>query len=233
MALSPIVNLPVRWQVLAVDVESIVPHRGFAAEAYDVANVNGILMVESPIEQDVTLVVPFPTERASAGVRVVSTDKATQFKKEGRPKEFEQFLKQIGEIPADQEPMLKTLREETRDFRVAEIHVPAGSQVLRFYARQQLRPKSDDARAFEVVFFAPLAGFILSPGGQTNMAVTVAFPPSWAAPGLTAGQPVVTPLPGQPDPTIQSSGTVSAAERQIFGWLWRNDPKVTIPYRYN
>lgn len=232
MALSPIIPLPVRWQVLAVDVESIVPHRGFAADAYDVANVNGILMVENPTEQDVTLVVPFPTEKASAGVRVVSTNQVSDFKRKGRAEEFEDFLKQIGEIPADQEPMLATLREETREFRVAEVHVPAGPQVLRFYARQLLRPKQDNPRAFEVVFFAPLAGFILTPSGQTNMAVTVSFPPPWAAPGLTIGQPVVTPLPGQPEPALQSSVTVSAAERQIIGWLWRNDPKVTVPYQY-
>lgn len=39
-------------------------------------------------------------------------------------------------------------------------------------------------------------------------------------------------LPGQPEPSLVSSGTVTAGERQIYGWLWRNYPKVVIPYRY-
>ncbi len=74
MALSPVINLPVRSQVLGVDVESVAPHRGFAQDAYDVANVNGVLVVENPTEQEVRLVLPFPVEESSAEVRVVSTD---------------------------------------------------------------------------------------------------------------------------------------------------------------
>lgn len=233
MSLSPILNLPVRWQTLAVDIESIVPHRGFAPEAYDVANVNGILLVENPQEQEVRLVAPFPTEKASAGVRVVSTDEAVNFKKSGPSEQFVDLLKKLGEIPADQEPVLKEVRAETKEFLVADVTIPAGLQVIRFYARQILRPLESDPRAFEVVFFAPLASFIVAPGGQVNMSVTVSFPPAWTAPGLTVGQPIISPLPGQPEPSLASSGTVSAAERTIYGWLWRNDPKVTIPYRYS
>ena len=46
----------------------------------------------------------------------------------------------IGEIPADQEPILKEVLEGIREFRVADNFIPAGSQVLRFHARQVLRP---------------------------------------------------------------------------------------------
>jgi hypothetical protein len=231
LALSPILNLPVRWQVLGVDIESIVPHRGFAAEAYDVANVNGIFLVENPVEQEVRLVLPFPTERASAGVRVVSTDKVTSFKKrDGGAGQFVEYLRTIGEIPASEEPILKDVRAAVREFHVADVEIPAGPQVIRFYARQELEPLESDPRAFEVVFFAPLAGLVFA-GGQSMASVSVAFPPAWAAPGLAVGQPTITPLPGQPAPTEQPS-TATVAERPLFGWLWRQDPKVTIPYRY-
>jgi hypothetical protein len=232
VALSPVLNLPVRWQVLAVDVEAIVPHRGFAAEAYDVANVNGILLVENPTEQPVRLVLPFPTERASAGVRVVSTDKVTSFKKyDGRAEQFIDYLRTIGEIPANEEPILQDLRDSVREFLVADVEIPAGQQVLRFYARQRLEPLESDPRAFEVVFFAPLAGLVFA-SGQSTASVTVGFPPAWAAPGMTVGQPTITPLPGAPAPTEQPS-SATLAERPFFGWLWRQDPKVTIPYRYS
>jgi len=233
MALSPIINLPVRWQVLGVDVESLAPLRGFSTDAYDVANVNGVLLVENPSEQDIRLVLPFPVERSSAEVRVVSTDERVQFRKrDGRAEQFVDLLRSVGEIPTDQEPVLKEVREAVRDFYVADVHLPAGSQVLRFHARQLLLPVGGDPRAREVVLFAPLAGFVLAPSGQSQMSVTVAFPPAWAAQGLSVGTPAITPLPGQPAPPEQPSGPVAVAERHVYGWLWRNDPKLTIPYRY-
>ena len=233
MALSPVINLPVRSQVLGVDVESIAPHRGFAQDAYDVANVNAVLVVENPVDQEVRLVLPFPTEESSAEVRVVSTDERTEFRKrDGKASQFEEFLKTIGEIPAEEEPMLRTLVDLIKDYRVAEVEIPAGTQVLRFHARQVLRPVNGDTRSYEVEFFAPLAGFVLAPG-QSPMSVTVTFPPQWAAPGMSIGTPVIMPLPGQDPPPEQPSGPFSVAEKTVYGWLWRNDPKVTIPYRYN
>ena len=233
MALSPIINLPVRSQVLGIDVESIAPVKGFAQESFDVANVNGVLVVENPTEGEVRLVLPFPVEESSAEIRVVSTGERKEFRKrDGRAQQFVEFLRNIGEIPADQEPILKEVLEAIREFRVADIFIPAGSQVLRFHARQVLRPINGDPRSYEVEFFAPLAGFVLAPSGQSQMSVTVAFPPAWAAPGMSIGTPVITPLPGQVAPPEQPSGPTHIAERQIYGWLWRNDPKVTIPYQY-
>jgi hypothetical protein len=234
MALSPVINLPVRSQVLGVDMESIAPHKGFEADAFDVANVNGVLVVENPSDQEVRLVLPFPIEEASGEVRVVSTGERKEFRKrDGRGEQFVELLRNIGEIPADQEPVLKEVIAAIKDFRVADVRIPAGTQVLRFHARQVLRPVGGDLRSFEVEFFAPLAGFVLAASGQSQMSITVAFPPQWAAPGMSIGTPVITPLPGQAAPPEQPSGPTQIAERPVFGWLWRNDPKVTIPYRYN
>jgi hypothetical protein len=233
MALSPIVNLPVRWQVLGVDVESLAPWKGFTDDSFDVASVNGTLMVENPVDQKVDLVLPFPTERSTAEIRVLSTNKREGFvKPDVSARQFVDFLKHIGEISPDQEPMLRELRELTKDFRVAELEIPAGQQILRFHARQILEPDPQDPRAFEVTFFAPLAGFILAPSGQTQMSVTVVFPPPFAAPGMQIEQPQIEPLPGIPDPQLVWSGVSPIASRPVYGWLWRNDPKVTIPYRY-
>ncbi|WP_166178402.1 hypothetical protein [Rubrobacter tropicus] len=165
-------------------------------------------------------------------MRVVSTGERTDFRKrDGKASQCEEFLKTIGEIPVDQEPMLRTLLDLIKYYRVAEVEIPAGTQVLRFHARQILRPVAGDPRSFEVEFFAPLAGFVLAPG-QSPMSVTVTFPPQWEA-GMSIGTPVITPLPGQTAPPEQPSGPFSVAEKTVYGWLWRNDPKVTIPYRYN
>lgn len=234
MALSPVLNLQTRWQVLGVDVESIAPHLGFSADARDYLNVNGVLLVENPNAGKVTLVVPFPIEAGSAEVRVISTGKVFEFKVRhgGKPQDFEELLRSLGEIQADQEPTLEELKKLVAGFGVAEVDIPAGSQVLRFHARQEIAPAADNPKSFQLELFAPLAGFILAPGGQSQVSVTIAFPAPFASPGLQLGTPVITPVPGQPAPETQVQGPTAVAERPIFGALWRNDPKVTIPYTY-
>ena len=84
-------------------------------------------------------------------------------KRDGRAQQFVELLRTIAEIPADQEPILKEVLEAIREFRVADMFIPAGSQVLRFHARQVLRPLGGNPRSYEVEFFAPLAGFVLAP----------------------------------------------------------------------
>src|SRR5215208_945404 len=112
MALSPVINLPVRSQVLGVDVESIAPVKGYPLDAFDVANVNGVLGVENPSDQQVRLVLPFPVEESSAEVWVVSTGERKEFRKrDGRAEQFVALLRSIGEIPTDQDPILKEVLE--------------------------------------------------------------------------------------------------------------------------
>lgn len=233
MALSPVINLPTRWQVLGVDLESIAPHTGFTEDSRDYVNVNGVLLVENPSEDRFRLVVPFPIEAGSAQVRVVSTGKVTEFKvRHGvKPEEFEELLRTLGEIPAGEEPLVKELKDAVKGFGVADVEIPAGPQVLRFHARQELLPVGGDPKSYTLELFAPLAGYVLAPG-LAQVSVTIAFPPPFAAPGLTIGTPSITPVPGQPAPDTQVQGPTLVAERPIFGAFWRNDPKVTIPYSY-
>jgi hypothetical protein len=86
--------------------------------------------------------------------------------------------------------------------------------------------------SFEVVFFAPLAGFILAPDNDAKMSVSVVFPPQWAAKGMNIGEPTITAVPGQPAPETKVEGPTQIGARPIYGALWRRDPKVTIPYSY-
>ncbi len=199
----------------------------------DVANVNGVLLVDNPEEQKVRFVYPFPTEDAHAEVRVVSTDEREPFKKpSGKDTQFVPLLQHLGEIPSGEEPLLEVIKEETKDFLIADVKIPAGQQVIRVHARQQLRPLDEAGRSFEVVFFAPLAGFILAPDNDAKMSVSVAFPPPWAAVGMKIGQPTITAIPGQQAPETTIEGPHEIGERPIYGALWRRDPKVTIPYVY-
>lgn len=125
MALSPVINLPVRSQVLGVDIESVAPPKGFVQDAYDVANVNGVLVVENNTgQEEFRLVLPFPVEESSAEVRVVSTGKRTEFRKrDGKASQFVDILRSIGEIPSDQEPILKEVLAAIKDYRVADVRI--------------------------------------------------------------------------------------------------------------
>jgi hypothetical protein len=233
MALTPILDLPVRQQVLGVDVEALAPVQGFGKDAYDVANVNGVLLVENgPEEREVELVYPFPTEEASAEVRVVKTGTREAFKKPtGKATDFVDYLKAIGEIPPDQEPLLDQIKEEIKDFVVAKVKIPAGQQMIRVHARQVLRPLDEAGKSFAVVFFAPLAGFILAPEGASKMSVAVAFPPPWAA-AMSIGPPAITAIPGQEAPPTAFEEPKEVAQQRLYGAMWEKDPKVTIPYTY-
>lgn len=208
-------------------------HQQFANGTFDIANVNGTLLVENPAAGEVRLVLPFPVEQASAQARVLSTGVVETFRKrDGRGEQFVEFLRTIGEIPADQTPLLKEILPLIKEYYVADIEIPQGSQLLRFHARQKLNPIDGNPRSYQLELFAPLAGFILA-AGQATMSVTVSFPPLFAAPGLTIGTPTITALPGQAAPPEQPSGPFSVAERAVYGWLWRQDPKLTFPYSYS
>jgi hypothetical protein len=237
---NPTVDLPIQYQTLNVDIEPVAQMRQFGADSYDVANWTGVVAVNSPADQEYRLVIPFAIESGTrASVSVVSADNETfdvvaNFKKPSGPaNQFLSYLKKMGLLPdaaTELTPELKTL---VKGFKIATLRVPAGQHVLRIHASQKLLPQSDDKHSYQLVLYAPLCNFVLG-GGQTNLTAIVSFPPDFQAPA-TVEPPVVEPLPGQPTPGDGSTPAtpVQAANQKVFAWHWRNDPKVTIKYRYN
>jgi hypothetical protein len=63
-----------------------------------------------------------PVEESSGEVRVVSTGERKEFRKrDGRAEQFVELLRSMGEIPADQEPILDAVRETIKELRVARL----------------------------------------------------------------------------------------------------------------
>jgi hypothetical protein len=58
-------------------------------------------------------------------MRVVSTGERKEFRKrDGRGEQFVDLLRSMGEIPPDQEPVLKEVIAAIKDFRVADVPSP-------------------------------------------------------------------------------------------------------------
>jgi hypothetical protein len=126
------------------------------------------------------------------------------------------------------------LKNFVKGFKVAKLRIPAGQQILRIHASQKLLPTTADNRSFQLVMYAPLCSFVMA-GGQTNLTAILTLPPDFQVPTLQVTEFKVEPLPGQSMPGEGSPATtpVQASNSKVYAWHFRNDPKITVSYRYN
>lgn len=233
-------DLPIQYQTLNIDIEPVAQMRQFGADAYDVANWVATVAVNSPADQTYKLVIPFAIESGTrATATVVSAtnedfDVTARFKKPaGNINQFVPYLQKMGLLPPEATVMPNELIDFVQGFKVADLRIPVGVQLLRIHASQKLQSTNPDNKSYQLVLYAPLCNFVLG-GGQTNLTALVSFAPDFQAP-VTVEPPIVEPLPGQSAPGDGSPPATPAqvANQKVFGWHWRNDPKVTIKYRYN
>lgn len=236
---EPVLDLPIQYQTLNIDIEPVAQMRQFGPDAYDVANWTATIAVNSPAEQDYELVLPFGIESGTrATISVVSAtddnfDVVATFKKlGGKTERYIPYLQKMGLLPGDQTVLTPELKAFAKGFKITTLHIPAGRHILRLHASQKLESTSTDKRAYRIVMYAPLCNFVLG-GGQTNLTAIVTLPPDFQAPAQVT-PPVVEPLPGQPTPGEGSPAAlpVQAANNKVYAWHFRNDPKITIDYRY-
>lgn len=237
--LPPVVELPVQWQSVVVDVESVAPLVGFDVnKAYDVANMSAVVCLQVPEDKEYRLLLSADVESGTrATARVMSSDDqfdtVKRFEKIGN-NEAADYLPQLdksGLVPSDtsEKEKLKYIRKY---FKHTILRIPAGQQKIRIHASKKLVPIDSNPREYQLVQFAPLLGFTIA-GGQTNLAVTVTFPPTFEGNNISIDEPKIDPIPGQPMPSdavAPFKGTIGAVN--AFAWHWRTDPKVTIKYRY-
>jgi hypothetical protein len=231
------IDLQVHNQGMNIDIESIAPVKGFNAESYDVANMTITATVESPTEATYRLVLAADTEAGtSAFVRVVSGTK-DHFKD---PAPFNRIPKKDAEIIR---PVLakagitldsnvnekKQLEELANGYKVADLKIPAGRQVLRIHASQKLLPQDGDPRKYRFVMYAPQLS--LAPVSNVRLGATVIFPLDFNA---TIDTPVVEALPNQPvmNPVAGSEVPVQVGAQTAYGWAFQADPKITFTYTY-
>jgi len=236
---QPTLNLPIQYQTLNIDIEPVAQMRQFGTDAYDVANWVATIAVNSPADQDYELVLPFAIESGTrADISVVSStddafDAVARFKKpSGKLDQFVPYLQKMGVLAEGDTRLTPELKTFVKGFKVAVLRIPAGQHILRLHASQKLESTSDDKRAYRLIMYAPLCNFVLG-GGQTNLTAIVTLPPDFQAPAQVTNV-AVEPLPGQPTPGEGSPAAtpVQAANNKVYAWHFRNDPKITIDYRY-
>lgn len=237
--LPPVLELPVQWQNVVVDVESVAPLLQYQQnEAYDVANMTAVVCLQVPSTAEYRLLLSADVENGtSATVRIMSSDK--EFETEEKferidkhdAKDYLPQLDKSGLVAADATEELK-LDYIRKNFKQAVVSIPVGEQKLRIHASKKLVPVSGNPREYSLIQFAPLLGFTMA-GGQTNLALTITFPPVFEGNNMVIDAAKVEPIPGQPTPSdavTPFDGTIGAV--RAFAWHWRTDPKITIGYRY-
>lgn len=229
-------DLQVLAQGINIDIESVAPLRSFGPGSYDVANMTITARVQSPAEQEYRLVLAADVESGtSAFVRVVSTDK--HFKE---PANFKRIFKKDAEIikpilakagitldpGLDEEEQLEA---HAVQYKIADITIPAGQQVLRIHASQKLNPVDGDPRRYRFTMYAPQLS--LAPVSNVRLGATVVFPLDFAA---IIDSPLVEPMPGQPAANLVGGGDtpVQLGLQQAYGWAFQADPKITVSYAY-
>ena len=231
-------ELPVLWQSVVVDVESVAPLMQFSQDSYDVANMTAVVAVQVPEQKKYRLLLSSDVESGTrATVRVVSSDEqfdtVESFVKLGK-QEAVDYLPQLDKsgLVDPSLPEKDKVKYIQANFKEATILVPMGVQKLRIHASKKLVPATAGGREYSLVQYAPLLGFTTG-GGQVNLSLAVTFPPAFEGNAMTIDAPSVDPIPGQPAPSdavAPFDGTIGAV--RAFAWHWRTDPKVTLKYRY-
>lgn len=237
MATPITTNLQVLNQGINIDVESIAPVQGFGPDCYDVANMTITATVNSPAEQEYRLVLAADVESGtSAFVRVVSATKA-DFK---RVANFKRILHREASIikpvlekaGVTLDPVLneqEQLLDYAEHYKIADLTIPAGQQVLRIHASQRLLPVDGNPRRYQFTMYAPQLS--LAPTGNVRLGATVVFPLDFTA---AIDTPRVEPMPGQPAVNLVGGGDqqMQIGVQKAYGWAFQADPKITIAYTY-
>lgn len=233
------IDLQVVNQTINTDIESIAPLRGFSpTESYDVANSTITATVMAPEEKSYRIVLAADVEAGtSAFVRVVSStndkfDTTAKFKK--IPKKDAAILKSVlAKAGINLDPSLpekKQLEALVNYYKVADIVIPAGQQVLRIHASQKLQPIGGNPKAYQFTLYAPQLSF--APAGNVRLGATVVFPLDFEQKAVIQ-PPVVEQLPGQATPNQLAANEVQIGLQKGYGWAFQSDPKITFNYTYN
>lgn len=226
-------NLEVTRQSVNIDVESIAIVRGFGPDSYDVANSTITANVSVPAEDTYRLVLAMETEEnTSAFVRCVSAtdedfDTTASFKRIVRAKAdiLKPVLEKAG-IPLEADLPGQLEREASR-YKIADIKLPVGPQVLRIHASQKLVPVDGNPKRYQFTIYAPQLS--LAPVSNVRLGVTVVFPMDFSA---QVDAPIIEALPGQPAVATDAQTDGPVGIQRAMGWAFHADPKITIRYTY-
>jgi hypothetical protein len=224
MALSPLVNLPVQWEVALVDLQ---PTSLYGAD-HDTAMVNTTILLQSPASEEITFVLPAADAPEQDPVMRIVAD-APEEPQTLSPSTLGEVEGELGEALAKAEQAQRELWEKVREaaseIRSAKVKVKQGEQLVRFYYPQKVPRQPDGSLEFRIL--APLASFVLNPGGG-ELTLAIGLP-------RVAGRAVTLQDAHFENPVGTNSGAMeqaTLAQRQFASHYLRHDPLYVVKYAY-
>jgi len=123
-----------------------------------------------------------------------------------------------------QAKLAKAIERASKGFGQAVLTVKPGQRELRFFYTVTAMP-TDTSGQYEVQILAPLASFILQPGG--SIGVTALLPR-----GTALAEAVALQNPDDPGSVLPDMQQAELGGRTCVGWLWQYDPMFRLRYSY-
>ncbi len=227
----PVTSLPINFKDSTLVVSPTAAVDGFEKTSYDSAVLVSELEINNPTEQLVEIPIPFPTEKYTASIAVVSkgadefSDRVYQVTKiKGDVERLIPYLQRLG-VPEPTLANKKELRKLLKGFRVGLVRLPAGTLLLRIELSQMIEPDfvaDPTGRTFVFKTYAPLPSFLVA--GGASMRLTATFKRTDHYPRVIeqhSSDPFGNNV-GLPEPTV----TTSIPGETLYHWDWKNDPVI-------
>ena len=225
MALSPITQLPVKWENVFVDIQ---PTSLFGMD-HDIAMIHTTMLLRAAEAEQVVFALPaIDTPESAPILRVFgkTAGTAAEFKETTFDHVEEELREAFAQAPRGDMDLFNEMKAEVENISLARIRIEPGDQLVRLDYAQHV-PQLEDG-AFEFRIIAPLASLLLNPV-DVEIAFAVALP--WA-PGRTL-QVVAAHSENPPGtPATPLSQRTTIAQRKYVGSLLRRDPVYSVEYRY-
>lgn len=228
MALSPLINAPVTRQDSIIEII----RKGDGTQPHDEVFVSTSLTLAADLDvQEVKLLLPMSSTAGGKPLMRYVEDAVTEsvvFDPVDRSvydQDVADALAALAEGEREKQAKLaKAIAKAANGFGQAVLTVKPGQRELRFFYSVAAMP-TDTPRQFEVQILAPLASFILQPGG--SIGVTALVPR-----GASLVEAVAMQDPANPASVLPNMQQAELGGRTCLGWLWQNDPMFRIRYTY-
>jgi hypothetical protein len=228
MSLSPLVDAPVARQDSIIEV---VP-KGDGSHEHDEIFISTTILLSGDLDpgRDVTLLLPMATSAQQRPLMRWTEDDITSDAVTFDPVERSIYDQRVADAleaieeseRKRQKELAKAIADAAKSFSQAVLTVKPGQRQLRFFYTLAATRTADRQFSFEVL--APLASFILQPGGSIGVIAMLARNTSLIeAHGLQD--------PSNPGSELPRTDAVLGG-RTCIGWTWQFDPTFRVTYSY-
>jgi hypothetical protein len=234
MALIPIPAqpLPIVWQNTVVDIEPTSRY-GTPGETPDTASINTTLVLQNPHPGPVQFIVPGHHEaEASARPLGEAEGQRADLVAQGDPR-FADLMSQLEELQRQLQAdagRVQALLEKVKQFHSFQLELGQGNRIVRFFTRLPIIREPDESYKFSEL--VPREFTQLITHGDFSVVV---FPPRSAEGYDQPPLYKVELLEWSTDVETQVFGRdalPAVGRRLAVSWWWRNDPLLTVRYRY-